>query len=551
MLAARIDRLGPEDKRLLQAAAVIGTDVPFELLQAVADEPEDRLRQGLAQLQATEFLYETRLFPDLEYTFRHALTHEVAYSSLLADRRRALHARIVRAIEAVYGNRLAEHVEQLAHHALRGEAWDKAVAYSRQAGLKAAGRSANREAVACFDQALGALEHLPEGRETLEQAIDLRLDLRNSLFPLGEHGRIIDRLREAEPLAERLDDPRRLGFVFTYTCSYFWMTGEPVHAIEWGQRALALAETCGDFPLQVSARFRLGESYHLLGDYPRAMDLLRSNVASLESEQLRRERFGDVALPSVLSRVYLVYCLAECGEFAEGIARAEEGLQIATAADHPFSLIIASLAAGSLYLRKGNLQDTISVLERNLSLCEARNLPQGWPPTAATLGLAYALSGRVVEAVPLLEQALERAASMRRLMEYALWTAWLAEVRRLAGRWNAALDAARRAFEYACERKIRGQQAWALRVLGEIASHRDPPDVEKAADHYRQAVALAKELGMRPLVAHCHLGLGRLYHRTGKRQEAREHLNAATTMYREMDMGFWLEQAEAEIRGLA
>ena len=106
MLAARIDRLDPEDKRLLQAAAVIGTDVPFALLDAVADEPEDRLRRGVAQLQATEFLYETRLFPDLEYTFRHALTHEVAYGSLLTERRRALHARIVEAIEALYGDRL-------------------------------------------------------------------------------------------------------------------------------------------------------------------------------------------------------------------------------------------------------------------------------------------------------------------------------------------------------------------------------------------------------------------------------------------------------------
>src|SRR5262249_32717531 len=148
-----------------QAAAVIGTDVPFELLQAVADEPEDRLRQGLAQLQATEFLYETRLFPDLEYTFRHALTHEVAYGSLLHERRRALHARIVEAIESLYRQRLAEHVERLAHHALRGEAWDKAVVYLHQAGQKAAERSAYREATAAYEQALEALRHLPQHPE--------------------------------------------------------------------------------------------------------------------------------------------------------------------------------------------------------------------------------------------------------------------------------------------------------------------------------------------------------------------------------------------------
>ena len=186
ILAARIDRLPPEDKRLLQAASVIGKEVPFTLLQAIADVPEDSLRQGLTHLQAAEFLYETSLFPDLEYTFKHALTHEVAYGSVLQDRRRALHARIVEAIEALYPDRLAEQIERLAHHAFRGEVWEKAVTYLRQAGAKALAHSAYREAVTCFEQALAALHPLPDTRQKIERAIDLRLDLRQALFPLNE-----------------------------------------------------------------------------------------------------------------------------------------------------------------------------------------------------------------------------------------------------------------------------------------------------------------------------------------------------------------------------
>ena len=157
ILAARIDRLSPEDKRLLQSAAVIGKDVPFALLAAIAEEREEELRRGLARLQAAEFLYEASLFPDLEYTFKHALTHEVAYGSLLHERRRALHARIVEAIETLYGDRLAEHVEQLAHHAFLGEVWEKAATYLRQAGAKANGRCAYRQAAGWFEQALGAV----------------------------------------------------------------------------------------------------------------------------------------------------------------------------------------------------------------------------------------------------------------------------------------------------------------------------------------------------------------------------------------------------------
>ena len=191
VLAARIDRLPPEEKRLLQTAAVIGTEVPLPLLQAIAELPEEALHRGLAHLQAAEFLYETRLFPEHEYTFKHALTHEVAYGSLLQERRRVLHARIVEALEALAGDRVAEQVERLAHHALRGEVWDKALVYCRQAGEKAVARSAYREAVGYFEQALSALAHLPEQRDTREQAIDLRLALRSALFPSGDYGRIL------------------------------------------------------------------------------------------------------------------------------------------------------------------------------------------------------------------------------------------------------------------------------------------------------------------------------------------------------------------------
>ena len=213
VLAARIDRLPPEDKRLLQTAAVIGTEVLFALLQAIAELSEEELRRGLGHLQAAEFLYETSLFPKLEYTFKHALTHEVAYGTLLQERRRALHARIVEASERRYADRLTEQAERLAQHALRGEVWDKAVAYCRQAGTKALARSALREVMACSEQALAALTHLPESRATQEQAIDLRFDLRNALWSLGEIGQMLDYLREAKTLAEALDDQPRLGRV--------------------------------------------------------------------------------------------------------------------------------------------------------------------------------------------------------------------------------------------------------------------------------------------------------------------------------------------------
>ena len=285
VLAARIDRLPPEEKALLQTAAVIGTEVPLALLQAVAEAPEAALRLGLTHLQAAEFLYETHLFPEVTYTFTHALTQQVAYEMLLQDQRRARHARIVAALEALAGDRLAEQVERLAYHALRGEVWDKAVAYGRQAGEKALARSAPREAVRSFEQALSALAHLPERRDTLEQAVDLRLALRIALRPFDDSGRMARYLHEAEALVATLDDPRRLGQVLRSRANYAYFTGAYDQAIAAGERVLALATAGGDVVQQALTHFTLGLAYLARGDYPRAMAYYGQTVAALDGDR--------------------------------------------------------------------------------------------------------------------------------------------------------------------------------------------------------------------------------------------------------------------------
>jgi class 3 adenylate cyclase/tetratricopeptide (TPR) repeat protein len=253
ILAARIDRLHPDVKQLLQTASVVGEDVPFPLLQSIVDSPDEELRHALSQLQHGEFLYEASLFPDLEYTFKHALTHEVAYGSMLGDRRRALHARIVDAMEHLHANRLAEQVERLARHALRGERWPQAVAYLPQAAAKAVGRGANREAVSYFEEALSALRHLPESAATVAQTIDLRIELRNTLLALVELPRALDCLREAETSARALGDGQRLARVVTHKTHTLWLLGHIQQALTAGQEAVARASALRDFSLGVAA----------------------------------------------------------------------------------------------------------------------------------------------------------------------------------------------------------------------------------------------------------------------------------------------------------
>jgi transcriptional regulator with AAA-type ATPase domain/tetratricopeptide (TPR) repeat protein len=548
VLAARIDRLPLQEKTLLQTAAVIGKDVSFALLQAITDLPEEERRRGLTHLQAAEFLYEASLFPELEYTFKHALTHEVAYESLLPDRRRALHACIVEAIERLYPDRLAEHVDRLAHHAFRGEVWEKALTYLRQAGAKATARSAYREAAACLSQGLRALSHLPDSRETTERAIDLRFELRRALTPIGEWQQALNYLREAEQLATKIGDRKRLGRVFSYLTEGLDLIGDRAGAIEVGKQALAISETLGDLAIRAVTTRYLGRVYFSLGDYHEAIRLLRGNVSALRDD-LAGAYFGAPVLSSVASGTYLSWCLAEIGEFRDGAWTAEEAVQVAEEVGLPLDLVHAYHGLGVVCLHSGDFSRAVTWLERGLQLVHRYNI-SGWlPQLRSPLVVAYTLSGRRDEAVRLLERAVEDP-SAERSGAYSPHFARLGEGYQLTSRMADALDVARRALDLARQLKERGNEAWVLRLFGEIASHGDPPDVEKAEAHYRQALTVADELGMRPLVAHCHLGLAKLYRGTGKPQEAHEHLAAATTMYRKMDMRFWLEKAEAELEGI-
>jgi class 3 adenylate cyclase/tetratricopeptide (TPR) repeat protein len=543
VLAARIDRLPLEVKRLLQVATVIGMEVPFPLLRVVAAIPEAALHHSLELLQAAEFLYETRLFPEREYTFKHALTHEVAYGSLLQEQRRVLHAQIVETIEATSPDRVAEQVERLAHHALRGEVWDKALAYFRHAGERAMARSAHHEAVGYFEHALTALAHLPEQRDTREQAVDLRLALRSALLPSRDSQRILACLREAEALAVLLDDHRRLGQIAGFLSVHFRNTGAYGQAITTAQRALTLATAGGDVVLEALANLFLGAAYWAQGDYHQAIDGLTQTMASLHGAR-RLERLGQATLPAVQARAFLAACHAELGTFTAGSSLGEEGLQIAEAVAHPSSLMWAYYGIGLLALRQGDLYKALPLLERAMSICQEADLTLFVPRMAAALGAAYTLSGRVADAVALLTPALEQTSATDMAGFQALCRLPLGEAQMLAGNLAEAYTLAERALALARAYQERGHQAYALHLLGEIAARRKPPESEQAAVYYQEALTLADELGMRPLVAHCQLGLGTLSSRIGRMDQARTALAAALALYRTMQMTFWLSRAE-------
>jgi DNA-binding winged helix-turn-helix (wHTH) protein/class 3 adenylate cyclase/tetratricopeptide (TPR) repeat protein len=543
VLAARIDRLSPEEKRLLQTAAVIGTEVPFPLLQAIADVPEATLHHGLAHLQAAEFLYETRLFPAPAYTFKHALTHEVAYDSLLLERRRVLHARLVEALEALAGDQVAEQVDRLAHHALRGEVWDKAVTYCQQVGIRADTRAAFHEAVAAFEHALQALAHLHEPDNTRGLAIELRLAVDGPLTTLGENGRRRALLSEAEALARALDDRAWLGRVLARMAMVLRNTRDLNGAMAAGQQALALAAELSDHALQMEASHRLGQIYYALGDFGRAAEVLRCNVEAAA----RASGTSSTVFFRIESQAWLAWTLSALGAFTEGRRRGEDALRLATLEGRGETPILAHGCLGHVYLAQGDLEHAIRVLDHGLALCRASGDQTWLRRIVASLGYAYALQGRLAEGRTLLEEAISVTLRTGGLHDHAHRVAWLSEVWRLAGRREEAWQHAHQALDLARQHNERANEALALHQLGAVQADADPPDVAQAEAHYQQALALAEALGMRPLQAHCHCGLGTLYAKTGQTEQARAALAAAIALYRDMDMLFWLPETEAAL----
>ena len=550
VLAARIDQLAPEDKRLLQVASVIGKDVPFPLLQAIADLSDEALRQGLDSLQSAEFLYETGLYPEISYSFKHALTHEVTYGGLLRERRRVLHGRIVEAIETLHRDRLGGAIERLAHHALRGELGEKAIPYLRQAGSKAMTRLALPDARAWFEQALRVVDTLPASPAVMAQAFEIRLELRPALNLLGEVRQAVARMREAEALADRLNDERRRGQACAIVTNLHSLLGEVDEALATGTRGLAIAERLGDPRLRILATTYLEQAHYFRGEYERVIELATANLAALPAEWVY-EYLGATAPPSVYDRTWLALSLAQLGRFADAAGPAAEAIRLAEPTQHANTVGLAYRAAGMLHLIQGDWARARSLSEHGFQVFQTANVVIQLPSALASSAWALAELGEADAAAEQIQRGKETAdrLSATGIVGHLAWSYHaLSHAALRLGRVAEARRLGDRAIGFTLRHG--GFGAHAEHLLGAIATHPAAFDAEAGEVHYRAALSLAAPRGMRPLVAHCHLGLGTVSVKAGKRRRALEHLTTAATMYRELGMPFWLAKVATETAAL-
>ncbi len=544
VIMARVDSLPQETKGLLQTVSVVGRESRYDLIERVTGFTEQELLSHLSVLKDLELLYERGIYPQSTYIFKHALTQEVTYESLLLKRRKEIHEKIGLAIEELYPERLDEYYELLAYHSLHGEDWQRTYKYSREVGLKIFSLSAYEEAHNHFETALEALHKLPRSIARIEKEIDLSFNMRAALFPQARHKEWEKCMRDAELLAKQINDDARLSNVFNYLSNFHWIRGECMKAIELGEKGLDLSRKAGDFSCQVATIFHLGFYFHTIGDFAKQIEFHQELLKLLNGDTSFR-RYGLANVPAASTRGGLVLGMAELGNFQEIETIGQKAVEIAEQKRNAFTLVLVYNCLAMAYLRQGKLSPALQLLEKSYKQCRQSGVRTFYSYTAGSLGYAYLLSNEPSRALAILEKGAEK----KNLDSAAFWIAHplivLAEAYRVIGKTKLANETISRALKLASTREERALEAWALPVIAEVNADMDR--LGQAIDWYRRGLSQASELSMLPLTAHCHLGLGKLLLRNGHTTEARTEINTAIDLYRSMDISLWRQQAEAAL----
>jgi tetratricopeptide (TPR) repeat protein len=541
VLSVRLQHLGAA-RKLALVGSVIGRRFSRALIAAVLDTEPPYLDEALDRLVASRLMSRRGTPPDDSYAFIHALVCDAAYDMVLKDERRRLHSKIATILIDQFSAAAEGSPEVIAHHLSQAGRPGEAADYWISAARLAHARWANRESADFFERALRAIDRLPRTPASLQSAVDLRFEMKNTLTPLGEFDRILDCLREAEILIGHLDDQKRLCQLNAHICQTLSLSGKSGDAIASGRKAERLAGLLGDPQLLVEASVLLAMAYFAVADYRRAKRLFLKVLQLLEETPSDR-RFALAGFPGITARAYLTKISSAQGEFERGIFYGEMAVRQAEELQQPYSLSMSIWCLADLHLSRGNIARAVDLFERGLALSRRWDLPFLVTGHSGSLGYAYAFANRADEGLPLLEQAMAVFEKMKHELGSSLFLVPLGEAYVMTGRFDQAGDLARRALDLARESGRRSGRAGPLRILADIAAQTGLLD--EAEVRYREALALAEDLGLRPLAARCRHGLASISLRRSEPEKAQDDLAAATEMYREMGMEFWLRQLAA------
>lgn len=498
VLAARIDRLSAEQKSLLQTASIIGEEVPAELLQPIAGFAPERLNALLAELQAAEFLYQTRLLPQAQYTFKHALTRQVAYESVLKERRRAVHLQIVEISETHHADRIDEHVERLAHHALAGEQWSKAVDYLHRSASRAMQRSAHQNAIQYLEKGLEVIERLPDSPERMRKELDYRKAMGVTMMAAKgwAAGEVLDAYTRARVLCEELDDERELFIVLRGEGQYRMIRGESRIAGELGERCVALAASSKDTGVKIETHHLFWTNSFFMGEYAQAEFHSAKGISLYQ----RSRDHGLTYIysghdPGVCCRGFsaLIQCLD--GRPDQSLALCREALELAQQVEHPLTTALAQWAYSFAHILRREPEPARQWAEREIAVSEEYLLPLLRSQGTFQLGWALAELGDLDGGIERMKSGLAATTATGAEMGSPYFTALLGEALGKAGKPDAGLAEIERALSAAKLHGGRFQLSEMLRLKGEVLLMRSKTRLREAEACFRESIEVADRQG--------------------------------------------------------
>jgi class 3 adenylate cyclase/tetratricopeptide (TPR) repeat protein/ribosomal protein L40E len=542
IIAARLDRLEDDLKRIMQVASVIGRDFAFRILQAITGMRE-KLKSYLLNLQGLELIYEKNLFPELEYIFKHALTQEVAYNSLLLKRRKEIHEKIGRAIEELYAERLEEFYEMMAYHYSRSDSLEKGIHYSRLSGEKAEANCSHSEACDFYKDAIGLLNKLPDTEENQKKKLEVLGLMGKPWSLLGFPESSLGMFQEGERLSKELGDERSLAIIYNAMGMYYSHRGNPQMGIKYSEDAFKAARKNHDFGLMVHLAFGLCISYLPQGDYKKIVNMAPVVIDMIEKAGIKTN-FSLAVTPYTTLCSYCGQGMGYLGALDEGKKFLEKGLRNASKGSNLIELGFVETQYGHFYLAKGDWKLAKEHFEKGINYSQEAGFAIVSALSWSALGYVCAMLGYPEAGKKHTEKGLKIHLESGVEMFLSLSHCQLGWICLELDNLNHARSLAEEALRLSQKNNEKYIEVWSLLLLGTTLGEIKPLQIDKAEGCILKGIELGKEMGMKTLYSLGYLYLGQLYLNAGEKEKAMDNLKHSEAMFSEMGMDYWLGKSQ-------
>ena len=549
IIASRLDRLEDNLKRTMQVASVIGRDFAFRILQTITGMREE-LKSYLLNLQGLEFIYEKSLFPELEYIFKHALTQEVAYNSLLNKRRKEIHEKIGQAIEQIYADKLQEFYEMLAYHYSKSENHEKAYHYFKLSGIRANEKYSHWEALALFKDAIKSLNQLPQTEDNKHAQIDIRLLMSSICFSIGIQDDTFELLKEGEKFAKELGEDKKLSQLYHLIRYYYVMKGNLQEAESYGEDLYRKAVEINDLDLTVSTAYDLCFNYFYTGQYVKLAQSAQKVLFLIEREDRQTDDFGLVAHPYIVISGVAGFSLGNLGDFETGIGYCEKGLEVAGKINEPFVLGCILSWYGMMHTVRGDGTLAVNYLEQSVKYLEKANEFLFRSTALVCLCRAHLFLGDRASSHVAADESLAIANEYG--LEVVKAFAYYAESLLFCdeGDFKQAFVAAEKGLTIAKNSDYKYLEMQNRLALGKIVNKLNTSEYDDAKNHILRGIMISEEMPSKPYTALGYLYLGEIDYDSGRNKEAHHNLKKAEKMFKEMGMLYWLNMAQTLLERL-